>query len=201
MSSSTDAVLAFQPARLGLAAEAEDVRAEARAKGYAEGWAEGRRAAAVQAEAELTRLQADDIRERQATRAAAERAVAAAVADWNRRTTPVLDDLAELVVDAAIDLAEAIIGRELSAIAKRDAARLALRRALGPLAPTGAVTVRMNPHDLATIETTDAHEGHLVQFVSDASLASGDAVAEQEGATVDARVSAALARARTVARG
>jgi len=68
MSSSTDAVLAFQPARLGLAAEAEDVRAEARAKGYAEGWAEGRRAAAVQAEAELTRLQADDIRERQATR-------------------------------------------------------------------------------------------------------------------------------------
>ena len=65
MSSSTDILSAFQPARLGLAAEAEDVRAEARATGYAAGWAEGRRAAAVQAEQELLRLQADDDREPQ----------------------------------------------------------------------------------------------------------------------------------------
>lgn len=201
MSSSTNAVLAFQPARLGMAAEAEDIRAEARAQGYAEGWAEGRRAAALRAQAELAQLQADDIRERQTTRAAAERAVAAAVSDWTRRTTPVLDELADLVVDAAIELAETIIGRELSAIAKRDSARLALRRALGPLDPGAPVTLRMNPEDLATIETDDAHEGHLVRFVADASLASGDAVADQDGATVDARVSAALVRARTVARG
>jgi flagellar assembly protein FliH len=201
MSSSTDAVLAFRPARLGLAAEAEDVRAEARAKGYAEGWAEGRRAAAVLAQAELARLQADELRSQQTARAAAERAVAAAVEDWTRRTTPVLDELADVVVDAALALAETVIGRELSAIAKRDTARLALRRALSPLAPGTPVILRMNPEDLATLDSTAAQEGHLVQLVADASLASGDAVAEQDGATVDGRVSAALARARAVARG
>jgi flagellar assembly protein FliH len=201
MSLSTDVVSAFQPARLGLAAEAEDVRAAARAAGYSAGWAEGRRAAAEQAEAELRRLAIDDAQIRQATRTRADAAIAAAVEDWTRRTTPVLDDLADLVVDAALDLAEAIIGRELAASAKPETARLALRRALTPL-PSGArVTVRMNPQDLQAIDDGAAHEGHLVHLVADASLASGDAVAEQDGATVDARVASALARARAVARG
>ena len=59
----------------------------------------------------------------------------------------------------------------------------------------------MNPQDLRTIDATTAHEGHLVQLVSDDSLAVGDAIAEQDGATVDARVASALARARAVARG
>lgn len=201
MSSSTDILSAFQPARLGLAAEAEDVRAEARATGYAAGWAEGRRAAAVQAEQELLRLQADETVSRSAAREAAESAVAAAVNDWTRRTTPVLDELADLVVDAALDLAAVIVGRELSAVAKPEAARLALRRALAPLAPGARVTVRMNPDDLAAIDAAGAHQGHLVDFISDPSLVSGDAIADQDGATVDARVAAALTRARAVAQG
>ncbi len=62
MSSSADVVVAFQPARLGLAAEAEDVRAAARASGYAAGWAEGRRAAAAEADAELLGSTAEDAR-------------------------------------------------------------------------------------------------------------------------------------------
>jgi flagellar assembly protein FliH len=201
MSSSADVITAFQPARLGLAAEAEDVRAAARASGYAAGWAEGRRAAAAEALAEKVRLDAEDARLRLATRGRADVAITAAVEDWTRRTTPVLDDLADLVVDAALDLAEAIIGRELSASARPETARLALRRALTPLAPGTPVVVRMNPVDLQSVDTGTAHEGHLVQLVADPSLSSGDAVAEQEGATVDARISSALARARAVARG
>jgi flagellar assembly protein FliH len=201
MSSSADLIRAFQPARLGMAAEAEDVRAAAKASGYAAGWAEGRRTAAAEAQAEKRRLDTEDARLRQATRARADAAISAAVEDWTRRTTPVLDDLADLVVDAALDLAEAIIGRELSASARPETARLALRRALAPLAPGTPVVVRMNPLDLAAIDTKTAHEGHLVELVADPALATGDAVAEQDGATVDARVSSALARARAVARG
>jgi flagellar assembly protein FliH len=201
MSSSADVITSFQPARLGLAAEAEEVRAAARAAGYAAGWAEGRRAAAAEALADKARLDAEDARLRLATRGRADAAITAAVEDWTRRTTPVLDDLADLVVDAALDLAEAIIGRELSASARPETARLALRRALTPLAPGTPVVVRMNPVDLQSVDTGTAHEGHLVQLVADPSLSSGDAVAEQEGATVDARISSALARARAVARG
>jgi flagellar assembly protein FliH len=201
MTSSSDLISVFQPARLGLAAEAEDVRAAARATGYAAGWAEGRRAAAQQAESEIRRLAVDDARIRQATRARADAAIAAAIQDWTERTTPVLDELADLVVDAALDLAEAIIGRELAASAKPETARLALRRALSPLPSGSPVTVRMNPTDLAAIDDGAAHEGHLVTFVADAGLASGDAVAEQDGAMVDARVASALSRARAVARG
>lgn len=212
MSSSTD-LAAFQPARFGLGVQAEEVRAEARAAGYAAGWAEGRRAAVQQADAELSRLQQEDFRQRQAARARADAAVSAAVQDWTRRTTPVIDELADLVVDAAIQVAEAVIGRELGAIAPADRARVALRRALAPLVPGSPVRLRMNPQDLAALDeesTLDAttgtgaavaHEGHLVELVADATLRSGDAVAEQDGATVDARVSSALARARSVVAG
>jgi flagellar assembly protein FliH len=207
MSSSTDVVRAFEPARFGLAVEADDVRAEARATGYAAGWAEGRRAAAEQAQAELARLSDEDSRQRQSSRARADAAVLAAVQDWTRRTTPVLDELADLVVEAALDLAQAVVGRELSASAAPERARLALRRALAPLAPGAPIRLRMNPDDLAALEDRTAgdpavaHEGHLVELVSDPSLNTGDAVAEQDGATVDARVATALARARAVARG
>ncbi len=201
MSSSTDVVTAFQPARLGLAADAEQVRSAARASGYAAGWAEGRRAAADQAEQELDRLRLDDARMRRAGRDRADAAISAAVEDWTRRTTPVLEELADVVVDAALDLAAAIIGRELSASARPETARLALRRALAPLLPGAEVRVRMNPQDLAAIEDGTTQDGHLVKLVADPSLLSGDAIAEQDGATVDGRVASALARARAVALG
>ena len=224
MSSSTDVVTTFHPARFGLAVEADDVRAEARATGYAAGWAEGRRAAAEQAAAELARLRAEDARLRQTARSRADAAIAAAVQDWTERTTPVLDDLADLVVDATLALAEAVVGRELGAVVAPERARLALRRALAPLAPGARIRLRMNPDDLAALEDTDdsqdgagtdgprvpsgangalaeIFEGRLVELVADAGLRSGDAVAEQDGATVDARVASALARARAVAQG
>jgi flagellar assembly protein FliH len=201
MSSSTD-LAGFTPARLGLAAEADDVRREARAAGYAAGWAEGRRAAAVAAAAELDRLQADVAMSANRSRVSAEAAVVAALESWNRRTAPVLDDVADLVVDTALDLAEAIIGRELSAVTSRDLGRMALRRALAPLAPGSPVTLRMCPSDLAAIGgPTDTAEGHAVRIVPDERLSPGEAIAEQDGATVDARIQAALDRARTVAKG
>ena len=118
-----------------------------------------------------------------------------------------LDDLADLVVDAALELAETIVGRELSAVVAPERARLALRRALAPLAPVAPVRVRLNPDDLAALDDgrgnlpTAAPDGHLVELVADAGLRSGDAIAEQDGATVDARVATALARAQAVARG
>src|SRR4051812_48625418 len=86
-----------------------------RTRGCAGGWAEGGRGAAAGARAERRGRDGGDARLRRATGARAAAAISAAVEDGPRRTTPVLDDLADLVVDAALDLAEAIIGRELSA--------------------------------------------------------------------------------------
>jgi flagellar assembly protein FliH len=82
----------------------------------------------------------------------------------------------------------------------------------------------MNPDDLAALDDSEGSdavvgaddalmptgtggalaeifEGRLVELVADAGLRSGDAIAEQDGATVDARVASALARARAVAQG
>jgi flagellar assembly protein FliH len=76
-----------------------------------------------------------------------------------------------------------------------------LRRALAPLPVDGPVRVRLSPADLAALGETTSSDGHLLELVPDDSLAAGDAIAEREGAMVDARISAALTRARAVVTG
>jgi flagellar assembly protein FliH len=61
------------------------------------------------------------------------------------------------------------------------------------------VTVRLNPEDLATLVVLDSTveiDGRTVTLVPDASLQCGDAVAVCDTTEVDARLTAALDRAR-----
>jgi flagellar assembly protein FliH len=178
---------------------AERSRRAAQAQGYARGWTEGRRAGEARARAE-------------AEEAAQQRAAAESLQVEHERirlqaldaaATVVRDRLAEAcaaveshVVEAALEIAEMVIGREL-ALAP-DPGADAVRRVLSVMpADLPAFTLRLNPADYAGLDT-DTLAGRTVTVVTDAAVARGDAVAETETMVIDASVGAAIARVREV---
>jgi flagellar assembly protein FliH len=212
MSSSTD-TRRFAPLSAGPSADLPQQRQAARALGYAEGLSIGQRAAAAQAEAVQTAIVREHRVAQDAARADVERALAGlggAARQLVLSSAPVIDEVGDAVLEAAIVLARAIIGAELQAL--DDAGVATLRRALRPLPTDARVTVRLNPTDHAQVLDTlgvdaptaasagTAFEAHDVRLVPDASLQRGDAVADQAGSVVDARVDAALGRALDVVR-
>lgn len=185
-------------------APVERAKEAARNAGYAEGWAQGQRAAAVAAEAARQRAvaaeQAHDTR-RAAALAQAVNALGRAVTGLESQLLPTLAELNELVLGHAVELAEAIVGREISEADGRGPD--ALRRAMTMVPAQGAVTVRLHPDDYrnlvgSTPEADFNYHGHPVHLRPDPSLRPGDAVAETGSTTVDASIAAAMQRAREV---
>lgn len=176
--------------------------AEGYASGYSAGWSAGARAALKDAEEQRAQLARDaTVRADQAAAAAREalttlvRAAAAA----RDRLVPVVVQADHNLAEAAVSLAEALLGAEL-----RDddaAARSALRRALS-VQDSDVVRIRLNPGDLAHLtRTIDALPEDLrvpsdVELVADAGLARGDAVSELTEGFLDARLRTAVARVR-----
>lgn len=167
---------------------------EGYARGHAAGYAAGLRRAAAEAVARDAERAAAHAAQLAADRARADHAVsileAAAQALW-ARTAPVLADAEAQLAAAAIAVAEAVIGRELSDAPS--AARAALARALSHPDHAGVVCVRLNPADLAHLGDDAAPSG--VALEPDPSLAPGDAVAVYPDGELDARIATALARA------
>ncbi len=168
----------------------------ARAQGYATGWAEGRRVALARAaeETEAARVRAEEqLARHRAEHAQSMQALHAAAAQMQRALAAAVDEVAAQAVDVALELTEAILGREVATAT--DPGGDAVRRALSLVDPHVTMTVRLHPEDRATLDA-----GHLagrdVVVVADPSLARGDAVVETEGNVVDATVGTALARVR-----
>lgn len=164
-------------------------------RGHAAGYAAGRRQAELEAEA-LRQEIADDAARRLDDQgrnvSLALEALGRSAQELQSRELPVLQSLDAAILAAAVELAEAIIGRELAAV--RDAAQSAIDRALTP-AGSVAASVRLHPADLAVIERETA--GHpALELVADPTLARGDAIAFTADGSVDARISSALARAK-----
>jgi flagellar assembly protein FliH len=198
---SPDATVAtFRPAAL-LATSAGEVDTRARAAGYAAGWAAGARAAA-EAAAEQEARRAQQHAQAQAQRDAAvadavdalERTVLAAAA----RTAPVVDQVRRGVYEAALELAAAVLQRELTP--GPDSARALLERVLAIPADLGVHTVRLNPADLAQVRALVSAPALPagVELVADPSLAPGDTVSVHPTGYLDGQVRAALDRARRV---
>lgn len=169
----------------------------ARAQGYAMGWAEGRRAALARAEADREeRARTHDAEHARAVAEVARTADALVqVAErLHADSRAHLDALAEAAVGLALQVAEAVLDRELEVTV--DPGRDALRRALAALPEPGPVTVRLHPDALAALDP-DALEDR-VAVRADPTLARGDAVAETGTCSVDATIAAALARVREV---
>ena len=117
------------------------------------------------------------------------RAAAAAV--------PVLGEAERRVADAGLQLAEAILGTELSNA--QTAARAALARAFPSGETVPPLTVRLHPDDVQLLTGTTPAAG--IALVADTTLERGDAVASYPDGMIDARIGTALERARTALEG
>ncbi|MBF0672306.1 MAG: hypothetical protein IR160_06960 [Salinibacterium sp.] len=174
------------------------VEAQARTRGHASGYAAGMRAAEETLQAERDRAAAEHAALMEATRKRADALTAllsAAVESVNQHVAPVLAEAQAAIAVASVDLAEAIIGVELAD--GPTSARAALKRALGDVDPAAVLRVRMHPDTLSALESLDpARLPEDISFVADPALAPGDAVAELPDGHLDARIGAAVARAR-----
>ncbi len=190
-------VLGDRVAEAALGRLADAANSAARAQGYARGWAEGRSAALALAAAEQGRRDRDH-QDEQARAVAEVRTAARALVGAAERCDDAirrhLDELAASAVDLALQLAEAVLEREVRTAG--DPGADALRRALAALPGEVPVTVRLHPDDLAALDP-----GWLdgrVSVCPDPCLARGDAVAETDRNLVDATLAGALARVREV---
>ncbi len=195
-------ISAFVPTTISARSDsAAPGQAPGHAAGYAAGYAAGTRAAAVAGATERARLVADHER-READRDDAMRraigALADVVAQWERRTAPVLDDAERALHTTALALAEAMIGHELQP--GPVSARSALTRALSLPDSVAPTRVRLSPADLEHAQRVlDAGDIALpvgVALVGDPRLSPGDAMTDYDGGVLDASLSAALDRAR-----
>jgi flagellar assembly protein FliH len=178
---------------------AERSRKAARAQGYAKGWAEGHRAGEAHSRAEAAQVaerRAEEDARRQGEHDATLRTLEAAARSLDARLAEVSAAMEEHVVEAALRIAEAVIGRELAIAA--DAGADAVRRALSVMPHDVPVfTLHLNPADHAVLDRT-VLAGHAVTVVADPTVARGDAIAETDTTVIDASVAAGLARVREV---
>jgi flagellar assembly protein FliH len=175
---------------------------EARTAGYAEGWAQGQREAAVAAAAAADQAVAADQAYAAQRAAAIQQAIGAlarATAGLEARAAATVEEIQDLVAGYAVQLAEAILARELTAESARGAE--AVRRAMSQAPSAGVATVSLHPDDYRLLAESApdgefAVDGRTVRLRPDAALRPGDAVAEIGAMTVDATIAAAVARAR-----
>ncbi|MFB0835351.1 FliH/SctL family protein [Arthrobacter halodurans] len=193
------AATSFEPAvfaAVGAPADHDGAAAAGRVRGYAAGYAAGLRAAEERTRALREELAArHELAERARNRTAAEALAAlnGAAAALERRTVPVVHDVRHTLVETALELAEAVLGTELSDA--EHGARAALARALEGVEPRTVHAVRLHPADLAALPQ-DMVRAAEVRLVPDAGLTRGDAVTDFPDGFLDARISTALARCR-----
>jgi flagellar assembly protein FliH len=171
------------------------VRREAELRGYAAGYAAGARRAERMLEERRSALEASARQQRELVATAeAQRSMRLdrVVAALEARLEPALDDARGALLEAAVELAETLLGRELSdgeLSARGIAARVLARD------DEQAVTrVRVHPAEVAPVAELLA--GRRIEVVADPALAHGDAVAELPDGFLDARISTAVARVR-----
>ena len=177
-------------------AQQEKADADSRAAGHAAGYAAGLRAAGAELAGQKAALDAEHRAALLHDGARTDRAIAvlsASARALDNRLLPVVTDAQDAIAASALDLAETIIGAELSDGER--SAKAALGRALAVVDPATITTIRLNPLDLGVLnETVRAAAG--VSFTADASIARGDAIADLPLGDLDARISTAVARAR-----
>lgn len=188
-------------------ATTRDLAAAADVRGHAAGYAAGLRAAQAETAALHARLAAEHAARLAALQAETVRRVQVLDAATNAmlsQVAPVLRDAEESLVDAALDLAEAVVGHVVRSGRHDDltgdglearptpGAAATVRRALASVDATVPVAVRLSPADAARV----AALALPVPVVADAALHDGDAVVDLPDGVLDARIGAALDRAR-----
>ncbi|TFD84895.1 FliH/SctL family protein [Cryobacterium serini] len=179
--------------------EQERAAEQSRVEGHAAGYTEGLRLAAedvARRADEINAEHAENERYGEAQIDHAVRLLAAAARALDERSIPLIQQAESTLVNTSLELAEAILGCELSHT--EPSARRALERALhqpDQLDRSEVHSIRMHPEDLVVLNAqTRALES--IRFVADSRLKRGDAITEFSDGFLDARISTALARAK-----
>ena len=199
---SSDAALAFEPFTVPVLTETEHERAAmaaARSRGYAAGLRRraprGRGGAGALADPGrgcARRRERGGGRPR--SRCWRPRCAGAAV-ELREATVPVLAEAETALVEAAFELAGAVVGRRAARTAST-AARAAVERG-GRRLRTAAPfrRSRLHPDDVAALRRT-GYVGEELRLVADPALSPGDAIGELPNGWLDARIHEALERAK-----
>jgi flagellar assembly protein FliH len=189
----------------------EQVVATARRQAVEQGAAEGHRAgyaaglAVAAAEAHVAAEQAaqvaaasEALRDAQLSDAVA--LLTSAAGAFGRREATSLSEIDEVVTDLALEIARAVLDRELAL--SENPGREAVVRALA-LVPQGCSTVvRLHPDDVDVLGAVDGlGAGRAVTVVADRTIERGGCVVDGAGRQVDAQVGPALARVAAALRG
>jgi len=185
--------------------EEQDRAAEqSRAEGHAAGYTEGLRLAAVDVARRADEIDAEHAANERYSEAQVEHAVsllAAAARALDERSIPLIQQAENTLVNTSLELAEAVLGCELSR--SEPSARRALDRALrqpDQLDRSEIHTIRMHPDDLFILrEQTLPLDS--IRFVADSLLKRGDAITEFSDGFLDARIGTAFDRARAALTG
>ena len=120
----------------------------------------------------------------------------AAAALYARESTARVD-IEDQVINVAFEIAQVLVGHELTHSEQRG--RDALARALAFAPDQGHVVARLHPDDLAAIgDPAELAPGRSLAGVPDAGLRPGDCLIDVAGCRIDARLDATLERIRAV---
>lgn len=165
-------------------------------RGHTAGYTAGLRTATAESALRRAEMEAEHAAVLRQSEARTDRAIAALQAAVNALdavTVPVVTQAQDVLMHSALDLAEAVIGYELT---QGDlSARAALARVMEHAIQPGTHTLRMNPADLSMLDEA-ALAAVGLNVIPDPALAPGDATAEFEDGHLDARIGTALARAK-----
>jgi flagellar assembly protein FliH len=160
---------------------------EGKAVGYADGYQAGNETAAAAA---LVAAEERDTKLREALAA-----LTTAADECNDRQAASIADMERTIVDAVFDLAQTLLGRELSVT--RTPGRDALARALSMVRDHGTVTARMNPTDIESIgDLAELAPGRVITIVADPDVEPAGCILEAGAMRVDAQLGPALERAK-----
>jgi len=165
----------------------EQAFSDARSLGYADGHAEGVAAARAEHHGAISelRMRIDS----------ALAALAAAEADFRRRQETSVADIENEVVEAALTLVEAVLGREVRTAT--DPGRDALARALALVPPRTPAVCRLYPGDLAALgELGDLEAGRSIELVPDPSVEPAGCVVEAGATSIDGQLGPAVERVK-----
>lgn len=169
------------------AADVDRVLAEARRQGFAQGQAEGFAAGQAAANAEL---------DRRRTRLA--QATDGALDSLRLREEEVESRLLIEVAELALDVAAAILDREVATAV--DPGAEAIARCLSLVPESGELVARLHPADADTLGEVVGLLHRELRVVADPSIQQGDAIVTVDASTIDARRASALERVRELLR-
>ncbi|MEM7274181.1 MAG: FliH/SctL family protein [Actinomycetota bacterium] len=170
------------------AEELERTREQARLAGFEQGRREGHTQGMAEGQEQLDR----ELAEMSAMITTLTASIATLADQVEVRLDEIGESASNAVVDLALEIAEAVLGREVSVA--DDPGAEAIARCLDMAPAYGDLVAHLNPDDAARLGEIEGLEDRRLVVTTDPTIASGDAVVMVDDATIDARLSESLRR-------